>query len=448
VIKILKKLTVVALFTGTMLCQAKELWKFLPVPELGGLTGEEFFAYLEKNRPKSVLDLNPLFKRNGFGQTWTAVTESQSDKRDLISAENPRVIAIEDTTIQSTLNGDGGMPRVLDPFAHFGIGFGPCSGSKIADGVDSSRVLETFTFQPDTLSFVLREVTLAQNGQAPLISEPNPERCLGCHNRDPRPIVETYNFWPGWIGSVGRAGVEYFAINSIEAAHSKTAYERIRENKNFDFLPWHSGEIPEYLGVGTSEDLASDGLEITTHSAYFDPNARITEGFSQSNRLRVARVFLSNIENRPDRHKILELILDPGPDVADILRVFPDIAMDQSPTKVPLSFPEFDSKRMSDFNRVRRQVDRLNLIPFGLTTERGVSLSPEDPQLLEGKSFDLWRFLVVAQALGVGTVQLSTSQTQALNFIGPQRPFIEGLGELIQTAYAKHSADTKKCGIY
>ncbi len=67
--------------------------------------------------------------------------------------------------------------------------------------------LEIIQFREKTFRWEFREITFAE-GQAPRFSEPNPQKCLECHqspartNVDPRPNWEPYNFWPGAYASV------------------------------------------------------------------------------------------------------------------------------------------------------------------------------------------------------------------------------------------------------
>ncbi len=67
--------------------------------------------------------------------------------------------------------------------------------------------LEIIQFRDKTYRWEFREITFVE-GQAPRFSEPNPAKCLECHQNpsrqtvDPRPNWEPYNFWPGAYASV------------------------------------------------------------------------------------------------------------------------------------------------------------------------------------------------------------------------------------------------------
>lgn len=75
-----------------------------------------------------------------------------------------------------------------------------------APGQKGSNAVETVQFHSDSNTFEFREIEFL-NGEAPKISDPNPSKCMRCHqsvdrvNIDPRPNWEPYNVWPGAIGS-------------------------------------------------------------------------------------------------------------------------------------------------------------------------------------------------------------------------------------------------------
>lgn len=73
------------------------------------------------------------------------------------------------------------------------------------------KQIEMIQFREKTNRWELRSATFEQ-GKAPVFSEPNPRRCLECHQSptradvDPRPNWEPYNFWPGVYSSVDSIG--------------------------------------------------------------------------------------------------------------------------------------------------------------------------------------------------------------------------------------------------
>lgn len=67
--------------------------------------------------------------------------------------------------------------------------------------------LEIIQFREKEFRWEFREITFI-DGKTPVVSEPNPKKCLECHQSpkrvgiDPRPNWEPYNFWPGVYASV------------------------------------------------------------------------------------------------------------------------------------------------------------------------------------------------------------------------------------------------------
>jgi hypothetical protein len=67
--------------------------------------------------------------------------------------------------------------------------------------------LEIIQFRDKGFRWEFREITFNE-GKVPTFSEPNPKKCLECHQSpkrtdvDPRPNWEPYNFWPGAYASV------------------------------------------------------------------------------------------------------------------------------------------------------------------------------------------------------------------------------------------------------
>lgn len=67
--------------------------------------------------------------------------------------------------------------------------------------------LEVISFDDQKKNFTFHEISFLNGDYT--VSEPNPQKCLNCHqsstrtNSDPRPNWEPYNVWPGTYGSVG-----------------------------------------------------------------------------------------------------------------------------------------------------------------------------------------------------------------------------------------------------
>lgn len=96
-------------------------------------------------------------------------------------------------------------PRALlySPTARFVLSF---NGGE--PGKAGAQTLEIIQFRDRTRSFELREIEFLSQGNV-RFSDPNPKKCLECHqsssrkNVDPRPNWEPYSRWPGAFGSDG-----------------------------------------------------------------------------------------------------------------------------------------------------------------------------------------------------------------------------------------------------
>lgn len=72
--------------------------------------------------------------------------------------------------------------------------------------------LEVMDYDPEQKRFFFHEISFASGGNQPArFSQPNPSKCMNCHQgswrkqpeqNDPRPNWEPYNTWPGAIGSL------------------------------------------------------------------------------------------------------------------------------------------------------------------------------------------------------------------------------------------------------
>ena len=99
-------------------------------------------------------------------------------------------------------------PRAIlfTPDASFLLAFN--SGSPSARGGDR---VETIQFKERERRWEFREIVFSSQGDSPAFSEPNPRRCLECHQSarradvDPRPNWEAYFVWPGAYAGVDGA---------------------------------------------------------------------------------------------------------------------------------------------------------------------------------------------------------------------------------------------------
>jgi hypothetical protein len=79
--------------------------------------------------------------------------------------------------------------------------------------------VETMEFDARTNRFLFREIAFSPDaGEAPRgasISEPNPARCVACHDRPPRPIWDAPPSWPGVYGERYHAGLSPEEMNGM-----------------------------------------------------------------------------------------------------------------------------------------------------------------------------------------------------------------------------------------
>jgi hypothetical protein len=85
-----------------------------------------------------------------------------------------------------------------------------------------SRNIEVIHFDEATEKFEFRELTFDLKNR-PTVSEPNPQKCLECHQSftrtdvDPRPNWEPYFMWPGFYGMTDGAPLNsYSQLTSVE----------------------------------------------------------------------------------------------------------------------------------------------------------------------------------------------------------------------------------------
>lgn len=72
----------------------------------------------------------------------------------------------------------------------------------------AERRVEILAFAADRWQFVTHELVFAAE-VGPPEQEANPRRCRVCHGADPKPLWNSYDFWPGAYGShIGRLGTD------------------------------------------------------------------------------------------------------------------------------------------------------------------------------------------------------------------------------------------------
>lgn len=133
---------------------------------------ENLSALIKKADIRSVEQLLPRLPKE-FQKNYVLMKDSVSNQG--ATPENPRVIVFSnDAKLILAFTGDSEKAK------------------------DYSN-LEIIQFREKTNSFEFRKVEFDKDKVAN-ISEKNPERCLKCHQKDPRPNWENYRFWPGAYG--------------------------------------------------------------------------------------------------------------------------------------------------------------------------------------------------------------------------------------------------------
>lgn len=100
-------------------------------------------------------------------------------------------------------------------------------------GQTGDQSLEVMRFDDQSSRFVFSEIKfpLDQVG-APIFSEDDPERCLGCHDSPGRPNWASYPSWPGAYGEKGDA----VTPGSEEAKGLQTFLASFRDHPRYKFL--------------------------------------------------------------------------------------------------------------------------------------------------------------------------------------------------------------------
>lgn len=125
--------------------------------------------------PQDVIAALPEEMRENF----TLIHDSQSIQDANLS--HPRALMFsKDATSIATFNGH---PKLF--------------------GYDS---IEAVAFLPETNRFEFRAITFPPGTERPVLTEPNPSLCMGCHTGekspdDPRPNWQDYSQWPGVFGA-------------------------------------------------------------------------------------------------------------------------------------------------------------------------------------------------------------------------------------------------------
>jgi hypothetical protein len=184
------------------------------------------------------------------------------------------------------------------------------NGERSQRGYES---VETMEFSADSNTFSFREVTFtyAHNPTAPQISDPNPARCVACHDNPPRPIWDTPPVWPGVYGERYGAGLSSAELHGMRG-----------------FLvsqPTHARY--QYL-LDTNTLAGRDRYAINSRASYSGqsiepPNAQLSALLATLN----VRSLLSRLAERPGFSAHLNVLLAAAGDTCGSIRDFYPPAM-------------------------------------------------------------------------------------------------------------------------
>jgi mono/diheme cytochrome c family protein len=102
------------------------------------------------------------------------------------------------------------------------------NGERSQRGYES---VETMEFSSETNTFSFREISFTADSSpgTPQISDPNPARCVACHDNPARPIWDTPPVWPGVYGERYGAGLSSAELRGIRGfVSSQPTHARYR----------------------------------------------------------------------------------------------------------------------------------------------------------------------------------------------------------------------------
>ncbi|MGZ3697483.1 MAG: hypothetical protein ACXWP5_05220 [Bdellovibrionota bacterium] len=265
---------------------------FLAFATAAGVSAEErlknfdqIWEIVQKYDVRRIEDLLPLLPEN-FRSTYLPIIKSQSVPLDGSSQataigqagdqENPRIILIGDSkagydgSLLVTFNGSQDQPGF---FRLEGIEF---------DKVAKRSTLKKIDFFPTNPDGSIPK---------PVLSGNNPQECLDCHRKDPRPNWDDYFFWPTILSGqdenhpIGR---------EVKIAHT---FNKARDrNSRYKFLPpfaFHSIDDQSHGGV-----VRIDGA-IYTEASF------LTRELANQNGQRMGRIIREDPTLNPYRYAFL-----------------------------------------------------------------------------------------------------------------------------------------------
>jgi hypothetical protein len=155
--------------------------------------------------------------------------------------------------------------------------------------------VETMEFDASTNRFIFREITfpLGETQPAARISDPNPARCVACHDHPARPIWDVPPAWPGVHGERYGAGLSTAELQGLRR-----------------FLAIQSTH-PRYRYLLGAAALADRDTYVTSSRAAYDgisvepPNSRLSAQLATFN----VRSILSELASQPGFDSHLNVLL-------------------------------------------------------------------------------------------------------------------------------------------
>ena len=231
------------------------------------LSYEALVDMVQTRHLRSVDELlgQPELSRS-FMRGFTSVFRSQSIQH--ADPQNPRIILY------------GEDAKLILAFTCAG---GDCVGQP--GPVQGGDRLEIIQWREASKSFELRDIAFpegATGGGDATFSEPNPARCLACHEAsDPRPNFEPYNQWPGMYGGMDDGAQPGRLVDGesrddldrfLQTAQQRPRYRRLTE------IAAGYNYVYDYGGVHEVEPRTDKNHNIDFNEAvYFLNDARMTD---------------------------------------------------------------------------------------------------------------------------------------------------------------------------
>lgn len=250
---------------------AVEVSNIYPVGKDDDLSLEDLRRLIKEKNVKSIDELVPHLKNNR--RLWTGAFRSESIREENTSCKKPRIISFSSS-------GELMLAWVACRENEDEKPYPDCEVLEVMENKNGKSKVIEFSFPGN------QHKNLEQ--KAPL---ENQQMCLRCHGKNPSPIFESYNAWPGVFGSSSRNGIDVIQENSNEEKCYKEFINYVKSNAppRFTALEFHHDR--QAVAYDFTENM--HGI---VHSAISDPNARLTGIIGA----RSANIVLKEILSSPD----------------------------------------------------------------------------------------------------------------------------------------------------